>query len=41
MRVLGYAATTPADRLAGAHAVITDMAELPGLLLGGERLPAR
>jgi HAD superfamily hydrolase (TIGR01509 family) len=34
MRVLAYAALTPAERLAeaGADAVFTDMAELPGLL---------
>jgi len=32
MRVLGYAAMTPADRLADAHATFVDMAALPGLL---------
>jgi HAD superfamily hydrolase (TIGR01509 family) len=34
MVVLGFAARTPAARLAGADCVFSDMAELPGLLLG-------
>ena len=34
MAVLGFAARTPAERLAGADHVFSDMAELPGLLLG-------
>jgi len=34
MAVLGFAARTPADRLAGADYVFSKMAELPGLLLG-------
>ena len=32
MRVIGYAATTPADLLSDADVVITDMATLPGRL---------
>ncbi|GAA0492854.1 HAD family hydrolase [Streptomyces olivaceiscleroticus] len=32
MDVYGFTAMTPADRLAGATALFTDMAELPGLL---------
>lgn len=32
MAVFGYAAMTPAERLAGADAVFASMAELPGLL---------
>ena len=32
MRVLGFAAMTPAARLGHADAVFTSMAELPGLL---------
>lgn len=32
MRALGFAASTPADRLAAADAVFTSMAELPALL---------
>jgi HAD superfamily hydrolase (TIGR01509 family) len=34
MTVLGFAARTPAQKLAGADYVFSDMAELPGLLLG-------
>lgn len=34
MDVFGYAAMTPAARLAGATALFTSMAELPGLLQG-------
>lgn len=34
MKVLGYAALTPAARLGGAHATFGDMGELPGLLRG-------
>lgn len=32
MRALGYAATTPAERLAAADEVFTSMSELPGLV---------
>lgn len=32
--VYGFAAVTPAERLAGADAIVTDMAELPVLLAG-------
>lgn len=32
MRVIGYAAMTPADRLAAADAVVDEMGALPGLL---------
>lgn len=34
MAVLGFAARTPAERLAGADAIFKDMGELPALLLG-------
>jgi len=34
MTVFGYAAMTPAERLAGADAVFTTMTDLPDLLLG-------
>ena len=35
MAVFGFAARTPAEKLAGADYVFKDMAELPGLILGG------
>ena len=35
MAVFGFAAHTPAEKLAGADYVFKDMAELPGLILGG------
>jgi HAD superfamily hydrolase (TIGR01509 family) len=35
MRVLGFAATTPAERLAEADTVFTTMTELPQLVAGG------
>ncbi len=35
MAVFGFAARTPAEKLSGADYVFKDMAELPGLLLGG------
>jgi HAD superfamily hydrolase (TIGR01509 family) len=35
MGVFGFAARTPAEKLAGADYVFKDMAELPGLILGG------
>lgn len=34
MTVYGYAGMTPADRLAGAHEIVTDLADLPPLVLG-------
>lgn len=34
MKVLGYAALTPVERLVGAHATFGDMGELPALLRG-------
>jgi HAD superfamily hydrolase (TIGR01509 family) len=39
MAVFGFAARTPAERLAGADVVFKDMSELPGLLLGPPRAP--
>jgi HAD superfamily hydrolase (TIGR01509 family) len=41
MRVLAYAATTGPDRLRDADAVFGDMAQLPALVLGGERAGTR
>jgi HAD superfamily hydrolase (TIGR01509 family) len=35
MAVFGFAARTPPEKLAGADYVFKDMAELPGLILGG------
>ena len=37
MAVFGFAAHTPAEKLAGADYVFKDMAELPGLILGGRQ----
>lgn len=41
MTVLGFAALTPAERLAGADAVFADMSELPDLLVPAATLAAR
>lgn len=41
MTVYGYAAMTPAERLAGAHALVTNLADLAPMLLDGQRHPRR
>jgi HAD superfamily hydrolase (TIGR01509 family) len=41
MAVFGFAAHTPAEKLAGADYVFKDMAELPGLILGSLILGSR